>query len=187
METPNNKPNTNTNAPANSRPGFGGGRSSGFGRPRTGGRGPRFERVKPEFDQKVIDVRRVARVVAGGRRFSFSVAVVIGNKKGKVGLGLGKAADTSLAIDKAVNMAKKNMMAVSLTKENGIARATSAKYGGSRIMVRPAPGRGLIAGSALRTVFEMAGIHHINAKILSRSKNKLNIARAGMAALKAIN
>ncbi|MEK7477932.1 MAG: 30S ribosomal protein S5 [Patescibacteria group bacterium] len=186
METPNNKPNTNTTP--TSRPGGFGNRFGGAGRSRSGGpRGPRFERVKPEYDQKVIDVRRVARVMAGGRRFSFSVVVVIGNRKGKVGVGVGKAMDTSLAIDKAVNQAKKNMIIVPLTKENGIDREISAKFGSSKITARPAHGRGLVAGSALRTVFELAGIHHINAKILSRSKNKLNIARAGMIALRKLS
>lgn len=188
MDTNTNKPNTNQ-APARRPGGFGGG-ARGFGGPRRGPGGPRggrFERVKPEYDQKVIDVRRVARVVAGGRRFSFSVVVVIGNRNGKVGLGIGKAMDTSLAIDKAVNQAKKNMITVPMTKEAGISRNISAKFGGSTITARPAHGRGLVAGSALRVVFELAGIHHVNAKILSRSKNKLNIAKAGMVALKQLS
>lgn len=190
METPNNKPNTNTNS--NNRPGgFGGGRS-GFGsRPggnRPGGRRPggRPERAKPEFDQKIIDIRRVTRVVAGGRRFSFSVVIVAGNRKGKVGVGIGKAGDTSLAIDKAMNNAKKNMITVPMTKDNSIVREVSAKFGSSRVIVKPAPGRGLVAGSSLRNVLDLAGVQHVNSKIISRSKNKLNIARATVDALKTL-
>src|SRR3989344_8340912 len=97
---------------------------------RAGGRrqSSRPPRAKSEYDQKMITIRRVSRTVAGGRRFSFSVALIIGNKKGKVGVGLGKAGDTTLAIDKAVRNAKKNMITVNLTKDNSIAHQVSAKY-----------------------------------------------------------
>src|SRR6185503_9027260 len=102
-----------------------GGRRGG---PRQGSRPPR---PKSEFDSKMITIRRVARTVAGGRRFSFSVAIILGNKKGKVGVGLGKAGDTTLAIDKATRDAKKNMITVNLTKDNSIAHEISSKYNAS--------------------------------------------------------
>lgn len=151
------------------------------GRPQ--GRGGRPER-KSEFDQRMINIRRVARVVAGGRRFSFSVAIIIGNKKGKVGVGLGKAGDTTLAIDKAVRNAKKNMITVSLTKDNSIAHEVEAKYTASVVTLMPAHGRGLVAGSSVRPVLELAGVDNVVAKIHSGSKNGLNNARAAIQALK---
>ena len=151
------------------------------GRPQ--GRGGRQER-KSEYDQRIITIRRVARVVAGGRRFSFSVAIIIGNKKGKVGVGLGKAGDTTLAIDKAVRNAKKNMITVNLTKDNSIAHEVGAKYCASVVSFMPAHGRGLVAGSSVRPVLELAGITNIVAKIHSGSKNGLNNARSAIEALK---
>ncbi|MDP4020510.1 MAG: 30S ribosomal protein S5 [Candidatus Adlerbacteria bacterium] len=155
-----------------------GGRRGG---PRTG----RPER-KSEFDQRIINIRRVARVVAGGRRFSFSVAVIIGNKKGKVGVGLGKAGDTTLAIDKAVRNAKKNLITVTLTRDSSIAHDTSAKYNASRVVLIPAQGRGLVAGSSVRPVLELAGITNVIAKVHSGSKNGLNNARAAIETLKSL-
>ncbi len=155
---------------------------------RAGGdrRGPRPPRVRSEFDQKMINIRRVARVVAGGRRFSFSVAIIIGNKKGKVGVGLGKAGDTTLAIDKAVRDAKKHMITVSLTKDSSIAHEISAKYCAALVSMMPAPRRGLIAGSSVRPVLELAGITNVAAKLHSGSKNGLNNARAAIEALKSL-
>jgi small subunit ribosomal protein S5 len=128
-------------------------------------------------------VRRVARVMAGGRRFSFSVTVVIGDKKGRVGVGLGKGADTALAIDKAVRDAKKHLITVKRTPENSIAHDVSIKNSSSTVMITPSPGRGVVAGSAMRTVLEHAGVTNVIAKILTRTKNKLTIARATVAAL----
>jgi small subunit ribosomal protein S5 len=171
-------------APRNDRGrgGRGGGRPGGR---RDGGRGRGQER-KSEYDQKMINIRRVARVVSGGRRFSFSVAIIIGNKKGKVGVGLGKAGDTSLAIDKAVRNAKKNMITVPLTKDSSISHDVSAKYNASSVTLIPAHGRGLVAGSSARLVLEMAGISNIIAKMHSGSKNGLNNARATVKALQAL-
>ena len=134
----------------------------------------------------MINIRRVARVVSGGRRFSFSVAIIIGNKKGKVGVGLGKAGDTTLAIDKATRDAKKNMITVSLTKNNSIAHTVDAKYCASRVWLSPAPGRGLVAGSSVRPVLELAGVTNVVAKMRSGSKNGLNNARAAIEALNAL-
>jgi len=145
------------------------------------GRRPLAE--KPEFDQKIINVRRVARVMAGGRRFSFSVALVAGDKNGRVGVGLGKAGDTSLAMAKAFNQAKKAMIKVPLTKTKSIPHEVAAKFKAAQVVLRPARGRGLVAGSALRVVLALAGTRDVNAKVLSRSKNKLNIARATVLAL----
>lgn len=159
-----------------------GGRDGASRGPRRGG-GDGRERVRPEFDQKMLTVRRVARVVAGGRRFSFSVLLAIGNKKGSVGVGLGKAGDTALAIEKATKNAKKEMIAVVRTANNSIPRQVEAKYSSAIVVMRPAKGKGLIAGSAVRSVLELAGITDVNAKILSGSKNKLNIARAAIQAL----
>ena len=156
-----------------------------------GGRsgGPRRERApreRAEFDQATLDVRRVARVMAGGRRFSFSVTVVIGDRKGRVGVGLGKGADTALAIDKAVRAAKKNLITVPLTADKSIAHDVKARYGSSDIEIIPSPGRGLVAGSAMRIVLEYAGVTNVVTKILSRTKNKLTIARATVLALKSL-
>lgn len=198
--------NTNNQAAAGSapaggaRPGgsrFGGNRGGGFGaggsrfgnRMRPGGGGPRGrgdrrpERQKPEFDTKIVSLRRVTRVVAGGKRFNFSAAIIAGDRNGRVGVGLGKGIDTSLAIDKATRDAKKHMIEVKRTKEGSITHETSAKYCAAVVVLRPAPKRGLVAGSAVRNVLALAGVGDVNAKILSRSKNKLNIARATVLAL----
>lgn len=167
---------------------FGGPRGEGGDRrnprrPRRGGN-DRAQRARPEFDQKIISIRRVTRVMAGGRRFSFSVAMVIGDKKGRVGVGIGKAGDTQLAIEKAVRDAKKHMITVVMNERSQIAHDVEKKVSSSRVMVMPAPGRGLVAGSSCRTVLELAGVKDVTAKLLSRSKNKLNNARATVEALK---
>ncbi len=146
----------------------------------------RQQKPRSEFDQRIINIRRVARVVAGGRRFSFSVALVAGDKKGRVGVGLAKASDTSLAIEKAFRSAKKNMITVNLTKTMSIPHDVKVKYSSSRIILTPAPDKGIIAGSSVRTVLELAGLHDVNAKIISPSKNKLNNARAAIMALSQI-
>ena len=150
-------------------------------RERRGGR--RDERARPEFEQKIISIRRVTRVTGGGRRFSFSVAMVIGDKRGKVGVGIGKAGDTQLAIEKAYIDAKKHMLVVPVNKDQHIPHDVNSKYASSEVMIMPAPGRGLVAGSSVRTVLELAGVKDVTAKIFSRSKNKLNNARAAILAL----
>lgn len=153
----------------------GGRRSSSFGRP------------KPEFDQKIISIRRVTRVVAGGRRFSFSVALIAGDKKGAIGLGLGKAGDTALAINKALRNAKKNMVRLKLTKTMSIPFEVKAKFSSAQVMLMPNKGRGLVAGSVIRDIVKLAGIKDITGKILSGTKNKLNNAKAVMEALSSIS
>jgi len=146
-----------------------------------------FNRPKPEFDQKILSIRRVTRVVAGGRRFSFSVALVAGDRKGSVGLGLGKAGDTSLAINKATRNAKKNMVRLKLTKTMSIPHEVSAKFSSSRVKLMPNKGRGLVTGTVVHDIAKLAGIKDITGKILSGSKNKLNNAKAVMAALSQIS
>ena len=143
----------------------------------------RPERARQEFDNKIISIRRVTRVVAGGRRFSFSIAMVIGDRKGRVGVGIGKAGDTPIAVNKAMAAAKKNMITVHLNKNSSISHPIAAKYSSAKISIMPAPGKGVIAGSSARVVLELAGIKEVSSKILSRSKNKLNIARATIKAL----
>ncbi len=143
----------------------------------------RDARVKPEFDQKIISIRRVTRVVTGGRRFSFSVGIIIGDRRGRVGVGLGKAGDTPVAIDKAVRDAKKNMIKIHMTKNGSIPHEVSAKYSSSRVLIMHAPGKGILAGSSVRTVLEFAGVKEVSSKIFSRSKNKINNAKAAIKAL----
>lgn len=157
----------------------------GGGRPPRRG-GPRDER-RSEFAQKMIGIRRVARVMAGGRRFNFSAAIVLGDKKGRVGVGVGKAADTQLAIEKATRDAKRHMININLTKNRSIPHNVEAKYCASVVGIRPSPGRGLVAGSSVRTVLELAGVSDVTAKLLSRSKNSINNARAAVEALRSIS
>jgi small subunit ribosomal protein S5 len=153
------------------------------GRPqRPGGRGG--DERRSEFAQKLIGIRRVARVMAGGRRFNFSVAIVIGDKKGRVGVGLGKAADTAQAIDKATRAAKRAMINLNLTKNRSLPHQVEAKFCASSVQIRPSLGRGLVAGSSVRTVLELAGVSDVTAKLLSRSHNSINNARAAIEALR---
>ena len=146
-------------------------------------RGKREERARAEFDQKTILLRRVARVVAGGRRFSFSAAIVAGDRKGRVGVGIGKGGDTALAIEKALRDAKRNMTRILMTEAMSIAHDVSAKASSAIVSIRPAPARGIVAGSSTKLVLELAGVTDVTAKVLSSCKNKLNIARATVKAL----
>jgi len=142
------------------------------------------EDAKPEFDQKLLDVTRTARMVAGGRRFNFRAVVVIGNKKGRVGVGVAKGSDVSIAVDKAVRQAKKNIIDIFLTDAKTIPHQIEAKYGAARVFLKPAAkGRGIIAGGTIRVICLLGGIDNITAKILGRTNNKLNNARATIRAL----
>ncbi len=139
-------------------------------------------REKPEFDQKLLNLARVTRVVKGGRRFRFRATLVIGNRKGKVGVGVAKGADVSDAIQKAFNDAKKSMISVTLVGGT-IAHDVYAKYGSAKVMLKPGKeGRGLIAGGAVRAVMDLLGVKDVVSKSLG-SSNALNLARATALAL----
>ncbi len=178
----NTKTTSNSTARGSRGPRPGGAGARG---PRRDG-GARFERAKPEYDQKILAIRRVTRVVSGGRRMTFSVALAIGDRKGLVGLGTGKGIDTALAIGKAQKSAKKNMLKLKLTKHGSIPHEITAKFGSAEIMIMPNRSRGMIAGSAVRDMLLLAGVKDVSSKILSGTKNKLNIARATMEALSTI-
>lgn len=153
--------------------------------PARAGRGRRqgAPRPRPEFDEKLLALKRVARVSKGGRRFNFSAAVVVGNRRGAVGCAIGKGADTALALGKAVRRARAGALYPALTQSRSIPHEERAKYASSIVEIRPAPGRGLVAGSAVRAVLELCGVHDVSAKVLSGSKNKHNIAQATIKAL----
>jgi len=143
----------------------------------------RKQQEKKEYEQKLLGIARVVRVVAGGRRFRFRAVVVIGNKKGKVGVGVSKGQDVSLAVEKAVTNAKKNLIKVSL-KNGTIPHTTEAKFGTAKILLKPGmKGRGIVAGGAVRVICDLVGIENISGKILGKTKNKLNNARATIKAL----
>ena len=119
----------------------------------------RFKKEKSEFEQKVLDIRRTARVVKGGRRFSFRATVVIGNQAGRVGIGVAKGPDVSQAVEKAVRKGRKFMIDVVVTKSGSIPFEVEAKYAASHVKLMPAPlGAGIIAGGSVRAVADMAGI-----------------------------
>ncbi len=159
----------------NSRGGQGGGRGG------RDNRGPRVEEEK-QFDERVVNIDRVARVVKGGRRFRFRALVVVGDKKGKVGIGIAKGADVTTAVAKAVDVAKKNFIKVNLYKGT-LPHEAQAKVGGANILIMPAaPGTGLIAGGVVRTVLEVAGVSNVLSKSIG-STNKINTAYATMEAL----
>src|SRR5574344_1577971 len=176
MDTVKPKQNTRTNGPRRSfvkRDGQDNSR-----RPR-----PSFEKPKPEFDQKMISIRRVTRVVAGGRRMSFAVALAIGDKKGSIGLGTGKGGDTAIAIAKALRQAKKNMFKVKTTKDMSIPHMVSTKYSSAKLVIMPNKDKGLVSGSTVRDILILAGIKNVTAKLHSGTKNKLNNARVAFKAL----
>lgn len=137
-----------------------------------------FEDRKEEIEQRVAQIRRVARVTAGGRRFSFSALVIAGDKKGKVGMGIGKANDVTEAVNKAGRQAIKKMAALPL-QDGTIPFEISTRFKMTKIFLKPVPkGRGVIAGGVVRDICELAGIQNINGKIVSASKSKINNAKA---------
>jgi small subunit ribosomal protein S5 len=142
----------------------------------------KISEVKRDFDQKVVEIKRVTRVVAGGKRMRFRALVVVGDKKGKVGIGLRKGSDVTEAVQKAANAAKKSMIAVHM--ENGtIPHELTFKYKSSKVFLKPArPGTGIIAGGAIRQVLDMAGIKNVLSKMLG-SSNKVNNVMATYLAL----
>jgi small subunit ribosomal protein S5 len=135
-----------------------------------------------QFEEQTLHIDRVARVVKGGRRFRFRALVVVGDKKGKVGIGSAKGADVSLAVNKATEVAKKSVVSVNLYKDT-IPHDVEAKTSGSKILLLPArPGTGLIAGGVVRSILEIAGVKNILSKSLG-SSNKTNTAYATLKAL----
>jgi small subunit ribosomal protein S5 len=155
---------------------------------RRGGKGGRDgnkgrEKEASEWQERVVQIRRVTKVVKGGKKLSFRAIVVVGNEKGQVGVGVGKAADVVGAVRKGVADGKKHLVDVPLTKSSSLPHPSTGIGGASKVMVRPAaPGTGVIAGGAVRTVLEMAGVKNVLAKQLG-SGNPLNNARAAIDAL----
>jgi small subunit ribosomal protein S5 len=164
------------------RRGGGGGKGGGG---KGGSRGKKEEK-EITYQERVIQIRRVSKVVKGGKKLSFRAIVVIGNEKGEVGVGVGKASDVIGAVRKGVADGKKHLITIPLTKSNTIPHPIVGGGGGANVMMRPAaPGTGVIAGGAVRTVLELAGVKNILAKQLG-SGNPLNNARAAVNALKTL-
>ena len=161
-----------------------GGRGAGANRGGSkGGSRVRAPREKPEFDSKTIDIRRVTRVVSGGRRFSLAVAIAAGDRNGRIGFGTGKALDTQAALEKAMKSAKKHMVTLRLAKGNTIPFDVTAKYKSATVWLTPNKGKGIVAGSSARTILALAGVNNVTAKFHSGTKNKMNNAKATMKAL----
>lgn len=143
----------------------------------------RHSLARLKYDEKILQIKRVTKVVKGGKKLTFRAVVIVGDSKKKVGVGLGKGSDVNLALEKAVLNAKKNLINVPLTVSSSIPNVVEASYGASRIVLRPASGgTGVIAGGSVRTVLELAGIKNIIGKQLG-SKNLLNNAKATIFAL----
>lgn len=152
--------------------------------PRRDGRRPETAPEEKQFDERVLHIDRVARVVKGGRRFRFRALVVVGDRKNRVGIGISKGADVTAAVTKATEVAKKHFVTVHTDKNGSIPHEFEAKVGGARILIKPASaGTGLIAGGVVRTILEVAGVKNILSKSLG-STNKANTAYATIEALR---
>jgi small subunit ribosomal protein S5 len=139
-----------------------------------------------DWQERVVQIKRVTKVVKGGKKLSFRAVVIVGNERGQVGVGVGKAADVIGAVKKGVADGKKHLVEVPLTRNNSIPHPTTGEGGGAKVMMRPAaPGTGVIAGGSVRTVLELAGVKNVLAKQLG-SDNPLNNARATVDALETL-
>jgi small subunit ribosomal protein S5 len=146
----------------------------------------KLETNEKQYEEKLLDLRRVTRVVAGGKRFSFRATLVVGDRAGKVGIGIAKGKDVSEAIAKAKRQAIKKMIQVPIVNDT-IPHEVKAKYCAAEVVLKPAQrGHGIVAGGAVRAVCELAGIKDLSSKILSRTPNKLSNAMATLEALKKI-
>jgi small subunit ribosomal protein S5 len=146
------------------------------------------KKLESEFEQYILDIARVTRVVAGGKRLSFRATVALGSKNGhRIGVGIGKGKDVSLAIEKAVYDAKRNMIDVPV--QNGtIPFEVKAKYKAAEIILKPSKkGKGIIAGGAVRNLLKLANISDVTAKVLGKTSNAINNARATMEAITQLN
>lgn len=140
---------------------------------------------KQEFESRTLQIDRVTRVTEGGKHLRFRAAVVIGDKKGRVGFGLKKGIDVAIAIDKALFDAKKNIINVPITKQGTIPYPIEAKFKSAKLFLKPAPkGTGIVAGSSVRVILELSGIQNVVAKLLGVTKNKINNAKVTIKALK---
>jgi len=144
----------------------------------------RREKPKEEFLSTVLDLTRVSRMTGGGRKFKFRAVVVVGDQKGRVGLGMAKGKDVADSVERATSAAKKNLLKVVIVNDT-IPHQTYAKFGAAQIMLKPqSKGRGLVAGGTVRVICSLAGIKNISSKVLGRTTNKLSNAKATIEALK---
>lgn len=158
------------------------GNAGGRGR---GDRRSNDRQPQDEFDQKILDIARVTRVMAGGKRMRFRACVAIGDRKGRVAIGLAKGLDVTIAVNKAVNQAKKNLITVPMIDKT-IPHEIKQKSDSAIVLLKPAKqGRGIIAGSVVRVILELAGIHNITSKMLG-SHNKINNAKCVIKALSSL-
>jgi small subunit ribosomal protein S5 len=152
---------------------------------RKGGSGNRkfYEKEKKQYEEKTISLNRVTKVVSGGKSMSFSAVVVIGDLKGQVGYGLGKAKEANEAVKKATENAKKSIIRIAISKADSISHEIMVKFGACKVFLKPAPdGTGIIAGGAVRSVLELAGIKNIYSKVYG-SRTKINVVQATLSGL----
>ena len=147
----------------------------------------RKNEIKKEFENEVLDISRVERMTAGGRRLRFRTLVVVGDKKGRVGVGTAKGKDVQQAIEKANKKAQKEVVKIVITENGTIPHEIKAKFGAAVVLLKPqSEGRGLVAGGTVRAICAMAGIENISGKILGNTRNKLNNAKATIKALQSL-